>query len=165
MQHIDKAMLYNWCRRPIDQLENHPDRRIPFRLCADSAEMGDIMARELVDEIAAHDFRGEATRAIIPCGPSCWYKPFADLVNAARVSLKRLVVFHMDECLDWQGRPLPREHPYCFRGFMERHFYGPVAEELAVPEENRFWRREYHFPIGYCVHEIQPCKRHIQYGT
>jgi len=47
----------------------------------------------------------------------------------------------MDECLDWQGRELPRGHPYNFRAFMERHFYGPIDPELAVPEENRVWLR------------------------
>ena len=45
----------------------------------------------------------------------------------------------MDECLDWQGRELPRNHPYSFRGFMERHFYSPVAPELTVTEGNRIW--------------------------
>ena len=97
------------------------------------------MARELADEIRRHNERGEGTRAIIPCGPSCWYEPFTSLVNRERVSLRRLTVFHMDECLDWQGRELPRQHPYSFRGFMERHFYGPVDPELAVPEEGRRW--------------------------
>ena len=101
--------------------------------------MGDIMARELVEEIERRNALGEATRAIIPCGPSCWYAPFAALVNERRTSLRRFVVFHMDECLDWQGRELPRSHPYSFRGFMERHFYGPVDPELAVPEANRVW--------------------------
>ena len=131
--------LYEWCRIPYDQLADHPQRKIPFRLCRDSQEMGLIMARELLDEIKAHNARGEETRAIIPCGPSCWYKPFTDLVNAERVSLRGLVVFHMDECLDWQGRELPRQHPYSFRGFMERHFYAPAAPEFAVPEANRNW--------------------------
>ena len=96
------------------------------------------MARELVDEIRAHN-ASKATRAIIPCGPSCWYKPFTNLVNAERVSLKDLVVFHMDECLDWQGQELPRNHPYSFRGFMERHFYDPVDTELSVPQKSRNW--------------------------
>ena len=45
----------------------------------------------------------------------------------------------MDECLDWEGGDLPARHPYSFRGFMERHFYGPVDPELAVPEGNRHW--------------------------
>jgi glucosamine-6-phosphate deaminase len=127
--------LYEWCRIPYTELENHPNLKVPFRLVKDSKEMGELMARELVDEIK---LRGEL-RAIIPCGPACWYKPFTDLVNRERVSLKGLVVFHMDECLDWQGRELPRKHPYCFRGFMEEHFYGPVDPSLAVPEENRVW--------------------------
>ena len=54
-------------------------------------------------------------------------------------SLGHVEVFHMDECLDWQGGDLPRSHPYSFRGFMERHFYGPVDPELSVPEGNRYW--------------------------
>ena len=97
------------------------------------------MARELVDEIRQHNEKGEATRAILPCGPSCWYAPFTDLVNREKVSLENLVVFHMDECLDWQGRELPRAHPYSFRGFMERHFYDPVEPGLRVPQGNRVW--------------------------
>ncbi|MHB0938148.1 MAG: sugar phosphate isomerase family [Armatimonadota bacterium] len=136
---VTPAQLYAWCKVPYDQLENHPDRKVPFRLCADSAAMGRIMARELVDEIQRHNAAGEATRAIIPCGPACWYKPFTDLVNAERVSLRNFTVFHMDECLDWQGRELPRQHPYSFRGFMEEQFYAPVDAELAVPEANRCW--------------------------
>jgi glucosamine-6-phosphate deaminase len=131
--------LYTWCKTPYQNLERHPGLKAPFRLCQDSEEMGQIMARELVDEISSHNKQGEKTRAIIPCGPSCWYEPFTELVNKESVSLKNLLVFHMDECLDWQGKELPRQHPYNFRGFMEEHFYGPVAPELAVPEENRNW--------------------------
>ena len=53
--------------------------------------------------------------------------------------LKRLDVFHMDECLDWQGKPLPPGHPYNFKTFMERHFYGGIRPELAVPQDQRYW--------------------------
>ena len=136
---IDPFNLYQWCKIPYDQLANHPGLKTPFRLCTDSQEMGWIMARELVDEIKAHNKIKEQTRAIIPCGPSCWYEPFTTLVNQERVSLKNLVVFHMDECLDWQGRELPRGHPYSFRGVMEAVFYKPVAADLSVPEANRVW--------------------------
>ncbi|HMN62114.1 MAG TPA: hypothetical protein PJ988_17220, partial [Anaerolinea sp.] len=131
--------LYEWCRVQPGDLETHPGRKMPFRLCAGSQEMGQIMARELVDEIQAHNARGEVTRAIIPCCPSCWYRPFTDLINHERVSLRGLVVFHMDECLDWQGRELLRAHPYSFRGEMERRFYDPVEEDLRVPECSRVW--------------------------
>lgn len=139
MSAITAQALYEWCKIPYPALETHPQRKVPFRLCQDSDDMGRIMARELVDEIQAHNRKGETTRAIIPCGPGCWYQPFTDLVNRERVSLRNLIVFHMDECLDWQGRELPRQHPYSFRGFMEEHFYGPVDAALAVAEENRVW--------------------------
>jgi len=138
---IEAKRLYEWCRIPYDELERHPARKVPFRLVRDSAAMGELMARELIQEIRQAGARGQDFRAIIPCGPSCWYRPFTDRVNRERVSLKRFVVFHMDECLDWQGRELPRAHPYSFRGFMEREFYGPVDPALAVPEENRHWPR------------------------
>ncbi len=131
--------LYEWCLVPFGDLEHHPDAKIPFRLCQDSDEMGQIMARELVNVIRDNNASGQKTRAIIPCGPSCWYDPFTRLVNAKRVDLHNLEVFHMDECLDWQGRELPRAHPYSFRGEMERRFYNPVDPELRVPEKNRKW--------------------------
>ena len=136
---IDPKQLYQWCKVPCQELEGHPDLKVPFRLVEDSAGMGPLMARELVDEIKAAAGRGEELRAIIPCGPSCWYRPFTGLVNREKVSLQRFVVFHMDECLDWQGRELPRDHPYSFRGAMERQFYGPVDAQLGVPEGKRRW--------------------------
>ena len=136
---IPARELYEYCKITYDQLEHHPRLKLPFRLCRDSVDMGQIMARELIDEIQLHNQRDEPTRAIIPCGPNCWYKPFTGLVNREQVGLKKLVVFHMDECLDWQARELPRAHPYSFRGFMEKHFYAPVQPELAVLPENRLW--------------------------
>jgi glucosamine-6-phosphate deaminase len=139
MSGLQKRDLVAWCRVPYEDLEAHPDLRIPFRLCAGPVEMGRLMARELVDLIAANNDAGRQTRAIIPCGPSGWYGPFTALVNAETVSLRGLVVFHMDECLDWEGRELPRAHPYSFRGFMERHFYEPVRPELGVPKAQRHW--------------------------
>lgn len=134
-----KRELYEWCRIPVGELVNHPSRKVPLRICKDSREMGQIMARELVDEILAHNERGEPTHAIIPCGPTCWYQPFTELVNREQVCLKDLLVFHMDESLDWQGRELPYNHPFNFRGYMESHFYNPVDPQLAVPLENRVW--------------------------
>jgi glucosamine-6-phosphate deaminase len=143
---ITTKELYTWCKIPFDQIESHPGRKIPFRLVKDSQEMGTIMARELTDVIKGNNDKGLNTRAIIPCGPSCWYKPFTDMINRERVSLKSLVVFHMDECLDWQGRELPGNHPYSFRGFMEKHFYEPIKSVLSVPEENRIWLNAYNIP-------------------
>jgi glucosamine-6-phosphate deaminase len=97
------------------------------------------MARELADLVEANDAEGRPTRAIVPCGPSGWYAPWVEEVNTRRISLRGLTVFHMDECLDWQGRPLPDGHPYNFRSFMDRHFYGGIDRELAVPDAQRMW--------------------------
>lgn len=105
----------------------------------DSAAMGELMARELVDEIKKASSEGRMFRAIIPCGPSCWYAPYVRLVNEEKVSLRHVVIFHMDECLDWQGRTLPAGNPYNFRAFMEKHFYGGIPESLAVPQDQRFF--------------------------
>jgi glucosamine-6-phosphate deaminase len=131
--------LYRWCRIPAEQLCARPERRVPLRLVRDSGEMGEVMARDLTDIIEQNNALGQPTRAIVPCGPTCWYAPWTARVNLRCISLKNLFVFHMDECLDWQGRPLPRNHPYNFRSFMERHFYGGIAPELNVPESQRFW--------------------------
>ncbi len=162
MTDIDPRQLYQWCQVPFTDLERHPDLKIPFRLCKDSDEMGQIMARELVDEIESHNRAGEITRAIIPCGPVCWYQPFTDFVNRQRVSLRSLVVFHMDECLGWQGQELPKNHPYNFRSFMENVFYGPVAPELSVLPENRVWLNAGN--LAEVRQRIQAARVDIAYG-
>jgi glucosamine-6-phosphate deaminase len=139
VSHVDPRKLAIWCRIPAEALAGHPGLRVPFRLVRDSQEMGQLMARELLELIEANNLRGRPTRAIVPCGPNCWYSPFTELVNSRRISLRNLHVFHMDECLDWQGRPLPAGHPYNFRSFMLEHFYGGIAPVLAVPESQRYW--------------------------
>jgi glucosamine-6-phosphate deaminase len=136
---VDPRRLYEWCRIPAERLVGHPDLRIRFRMVEDASEMGRLMAQELVDLVAANNAADRPTRAIVPCGPSGWYAPWTELVNQRSVSLRRLTVFHMDECLDWQGRPLRAAHPYNFRTFMERHFYAGIRPELAIPEPQRFW--------------------------
>ncbi|MFI5185051.1 MAG: 6-phosphogluconolactonase [Vicinamibacteria bacterium] len=128
-----------WCRVPADALAAHPSRRVPLRVVKDSAELGEAMALELADLVATQNARGVPTRAIVPCGPTSWYAPWRRVVNERRLSLARLTVFHMDECLDAQARPLPRNHPYNFRTFMEREFYGGIPADLNVPEAQRYW--------------------------
>ena len=136
---ISKVDLYRWCKVPVSELLSHPGVRTKLRIVRDSAAMGQLMAEELIAVINENNKRGLPTRAIIPCGPSCWYAPYTRLVNERNLSLRNLTVFHMDECLDWQCQPIPANHPYNFRTFMEKHFYGGVRTELRVPESQRFW--------------------------
>ena len=84
------------------------------------------------------------TPAIIPCGPSCWYPPFTDLVNRERVSLHGLTVFHMDECLDWQGSAAAQEPPLQLPRLHGAALLRAHRPDLAVPEEDRCWLRRQH---------------------
>ncbi len=136
---IEKKDLYECCSIPVEELEHHPKLVTKFRLVKDSDEMGRLMAQEFADEIAKANEEGRRFRAIVPCGPKCWYEPFARYINENRISMKNVMIFHMDECLDWQGNLLAADDPYNFRTFMCREFYDPVEEELMVPEENRYF--------------------------
>jgi glucosamine-6-phosphate deaminase len=129
--------LHKWCSVPVDKLAGHPGLKIPLRVVKDSAVLGELMAGEFIDDIALRNEQHLPTRAIVPCGPMAWYEPFRRLVNRRRVSLKNLHVFHMDECLDWQGRLLSAGHPYNFRATMEKVFYGGIDADLAVPANQR----------------------------
>jgi glucosamine-6-phosphate deaminase len=131
---IDPRDLEAWCRIPVEDLPNHPTK-IPFEIVEDPAAMGRKMALELVETIEANP----SARVIVPCGPSSWYAPWREEVNARELSLAHVTVFHMDECLDAQARPVPPEHPYNFRAFMEREFYGGIPEDRNVPERERYW--------------------------
>ena len=106
MNTLDRKELLRICRIPVDQFDAHKPR-VKYRIVADSRTMGELMSQELIDVVAENNRRGRPTRAIVPCGPMAWYEPFTRKVNAGRVPLRNLTVFHMDECLDWQGRLPP----------------------------------------------------------
>lgn len=136
---LSKKKLYEWCSIPKEELMDHPGRKVPLRIVNDTDALGEVMARDFADEIALANREGRAFRAIVPCGPKQWYEPFAQIVNTERISLKGMVVFHMDENLDWEGKLLPEEDPSNFKTFMDRYFYGAVDSELQVPLTNRHY--------------------------
>lgn len=136
---IDKKVLYKWCSVPAEELLEHPERKIPLRLVKDAEELGQVMARDFVEDIKLANKEGRDYKAIVPCGPKEWYGPFTKMVNEEQVSLKRVTVFHMDENLDWEGKLLHKDDPSNFQTFMKKYFYDPVLTELAVPENQRFF--------------------------
>ncbi len=138
MSILSQAEIFRVCSIPLETFDNHQPR-IPYRIVEDSEGMGDIMSQDFIDVVTSNNSTDRPTRAIVPCGPSAWYAPFCRKVNEQGISLRNLTVFHMDECLDWQGRILPKEHPLNFRVTMERVFYEPVSPDLAVPKSQRFW--------------------------
>jgi len=46
----------------------------------------------------------------------------------------------MDEYCDWQGRPLPSDHPLSFKNYMLTNVFGKLDQELRIPYD------QVHFP-------------------
>lgn len=134
---IDKRDLYQWCSVPVDELENHSARKVPLRIVKDSEALGEIMARDFVEDIKQAE--GHPYYAIVPCGPKQWYEPFTRMINEEKISLKNVTIFHMDENLDWEGKLLHPDDPSNFRTFMMKYFYGPIDPKLVVPEKQRYF--------------------------
>lgn len=140
---MDLKKLYKWCSVPVDELHDRADIKVPFRIVEDAAALGEIMARDLIEDIKKANEEKRCFRLIVPCGPKEWYAPFTRIVNEEKVSLKNVVCYHMDENLDWEGKLLPEEDPNNFHTFMERYFYGGVVQELQVLPENRHYLTPY----------------------
>lgn len=149
---IDPKQLLQWCRVPMEELENHPDAKVKIKILAAPENVHRHIARMMVDEVKANNARGLPTRWILPCGPTKQYPYFAELVNKERINLGKVHVFHMDDCLDWQGRHLPLNHQFSYQGTMLRVFYAPIDSALAIPENQR------HFPS---IHDLEGITRAI----
>ena len=96
------------------------------------------MAIEVLEVIAENNKRGEPTVMIVPYGPVGPYARLAWLVNKYRLSLKNCYFANMDEYLDEDGQWMDKNHPFSFRGGMERS-YGNMklmaaADRAASPE-------------------------------
>ena len=63
--------------------------------------MGTWMAEELVARIQKANEENRTYRAIIPCGPACWYKPFTDMYQFAVSVVQEK---------DWVDPALSRDH-------------------------------------------------------
>jgi glucosamine-6-phosphate deaminase len=143
-----RQSLFEWCTIPIEQLEQHPDRKLNIRILEKAADVHYWAARNMADEVKANNAEGRPTRWILPCGPTKQYPIFCGIVNQEHISLSHVHVFHMDDFLDWQGRPLALDHPFSYEGWMRANFYSPIDPELAIPDSQR------HFPSIYNIEEI-----------
>lgn len=140
---IEPDDLIRWCSIPAADLPGHPELTIPIEVVDTPADVYRTIAEEMFLELSINDSAGIDTRWVLPCGPMGQYPIFTELVNASEVRMDRLHVFHMDDFLDWQGRPLAEENPFSMRGAMLRNFYGRLDDRHVIPAENR------HFPDVY----------------
>jgi len=146
--YLDSSELFEWCRIPADELENHPKRKVPIKILKTPDDVHRWVAEDMALEVRRNNVEGKPTRWILPCGPTGQYPNFIKTVNEERISLKNVEVFHMDNFLDWQGRPLSLDNPLNFEGWMRRNFYEPIDPGLVIPEKQR------HFPNVNKIDEI-----------
>jgi glucosamine-6-phosphate deaminase len=62
------------------------------------------------------------------------------ICNEERISWRNVHTFNMDAYLDWQGRPLPLDHPLSFEGYMRRAVFDRLDPDLRIPDG------QIHFP-------------------
>ncbi len=97
------------------------------------------MARSMVETIKEDNRAGRATTFILPVGPTEQYPIAAEISNRERVSWQNVWTFNMDEYLDWQGRPIPEDHPLSFHGAMKRDLFDRLDPDLRIPEAQRWF--------------------------
>ncbi|HKE23930.1 MAG TPA: hypothetical protein VKB88_16305 [Bryobacteraceae bacterium] len=114
--------------------------RTGVRLFPTIAAMLEHMADSMAEELRRNNLAGAPTRWILPVGPVKQYFRLVDLCNREGISWRNTDLFQMDEFLDWQGRPVPLDHPLSFEGFMRQQVIAKLAEDLR-PHPDRI-----HFP-------------------
>ncbi|RDY33253.1 glucosamine-6-phosphate isomerase [Lachnotalea glycerini] len=139
---LTKEEIFKWCSIPKEELKNQPNLKTKLEIRKDKATVMTELGNMMADEVIKHNNQGIPTKWVLPAGPTDEYAIFVERVNKERISLKNLWIFHMDEFLDWEGRPLPVADTYeSLEGTMNACFYGRIDDELNVPEEQRIWPR------------------------
>jgi glucosamine-6-phosphate deaminase len=121
---------------------------IPLEVLPDTDSLFTHMARSIADEIQANNLAGKPTRLILPVGPVGQYPLLLNICNQEGISWKNVYTFNMDEYCDWQGRPLPSDHPLSFQHYMLTQVFNQLEEELRIPLD------QIHFPNPLHLDEI-----------
>jgi glucosamine-6-phosphate deaminase len=127
---------------PADQLVKLA--RVGLRLFLDIPSMMEHMAQSMADEIRANNQRGQPTRWILPVGPVKQYFRLLEICHQERISWKEVHIFMMDEFLDWQGRPLPLDHPFSFEGFMRHQVFQKLDPALGFAPDHVLFPSPFH---------------------
>lgn len=139
---LTKDEIFKWCSIPKEELLEQDGRKVKLEVRESREKLMVDLGNLMADEVIEHNKKGILTKWVLPAGPTDEYDTFTKRVNEERISLKNLWIFHMDEFLDWEGRPYPVEDSYeSLEGTMNACFYGRIDDELNVPEEQRIWPR------------------------
>ena len=123
---------------PADELAHRG--KVRLEILPDLDALYDHFARSIAGEIADRNAAGQPTRLILPVGPVDHYPRLVEICNRERIGWQAVHAFHMDDYLDWQGRPLPLDHPLSFEGYMRRTVYARLDPALRIPDD------QIHFP-------------------
>ncbi|EKN69953.1 glucosamine/galactosamine-6-phosphate isomerase [Neobacillus bataviensis LMG 21833] len=139
---ISREDLYKWCSMTIHEIKDHPDLKANLVIKDSRTEIMEMVGNMMADEMIRNNGDGRPTKWILPAGPMDEYDTFITRVNSERISLKNLYIFHMDDFLDWEGRPYPVTDSYeSLEGTMLAGFYNRIDSDLNVPDNQRFWPR------------------------
>jgi glucosamine-6-phosphate deaminase len=114
--------------------------KVPTEILPDLDALYLHFARSIADEIKGNNQARRATRLILPVGPVGQFPVLARICNSERISWRNVYTFNMDEYCDWQGRPIPADHPLSFRAFIRQALFNRLDPELRIPDE------QIHFP-------------------
>jgi glucosamine-6-phosphate deaminase len=131
---ITAQQLNEWIAVPTDALVDQA--RVPLVLVGSRADVHQMFADDLWDDIQAARSSGREISLIVPLGPTEGYPILARRVNESKLPLDHVSFFGMDDWLDWQGRPFPTDHTYSLVGSFYRRFVDLVDEELRPRPEN-----------------------------
>lgn len=138
---INRDNLFEFCRIPVDELYNHPSSRIKASIFETPKEVYLSAAQIMIDELISNIQKNKLTRWVLPAGPNEQYSIFIDYVNENKISLESLHIFLMDDYLDWNCRPFPKDHPYFnLQSKFNKIFFNKINPDLNVPMHQR------HFP-------------------
>jgi glucosamine-6-phosphate deaminase len=131
---LDAGLLRDWLAVPADALAGRA--RLPFTLIETREELHRRFADEVFDDLATARREGRHISLILPVGPTGQYPLLAERVNAEVLPLDHAALFGMDEFLDWQGRPVPLDHPFSLEGSFRRDFLARIDPGLRPRDEN-----------------------------
>ncbi|MBA3432607.1 MAG: hypothetical protein H0U08_00770 [Actinobacteria bacterium] len=133
LQGLDPDRVWEWLSIPAEEL---PERSpIPLTIVPTREELYAHFAQSMFGEMKEAADAGRRLSIVVPLGPKGHYPLLATMVNEARLSLDHVTFFGMDNWLDWQGRPLPLEHPFNLEGYFHRHFVEAVEQDLRPPPD------------------------------
>jgi glucosamine-6-phosphate deaminase len=139
---LSREELFRWCAIPRQELSDHPELKLKLEIGKDRSTVMNRIGQLMADEVIKNNLEGKITRWVLPAGPTDEYEVFIARVNKEKISLKNLWIFHMDEFLDWEGRPYPIGDTYeSLEGTMDACFYNRIDEALTVPLSQRIWPR------------------------